>query len=320
MKRRELAGMLGAAMVAWPLAAGAQPKAVLIGGLIVGNDDAGPLQAALREELRKADYVEGRNFAFEFRSAEQKLDRLPKLAAELVGLKVDIIVALYTPCALAAQKATQQIPIVVIAANPVETGLVETLGHPGRNITGVSLMSMELHAKCVEIFHDMLPATHRVAFLGNAADPSSTLFSERVQLAGKAAGIEIAPVIIVRTPDEIGAAFEAIKKAGTDAVVVQGSLASQTVADLALKYRLAAATVPRSFAQLGGLVSYGADGPESFRRGAGFVVKILRGGNPAEMPVEQPTKFELVINLKTAKALGLTVAESFLLRADTVIQ
>jgi putative ABC transport system substrate-binding protein len=197
---------------------------------------------------------------------------------------------------------------------------VPSLSRPGGNITGVSLIAAELHGKCVELFRDMLPSVRRVAALGNAADPISKLFLEQVQLAGRTTGIEIAPAIMVHGPGEIDEAFAAMKKERADAVVVQGSLASKNTAELALTRGLPAATVPRSFAEVGGLMSYGADGPDSFRRAATFVVKILQGGKPADMPVEQPTKFELVINLKTARALGLDVPWFLQQRADEVIE
>jgi putative tryptophan/tyrosine transport system substrate-binding protein len=321
MRRRAFISLLGGAAAAWPLAAGAQQtKVYRIGALFVGNADVESLRTELREALRKSGYVEGQNLLFEFRSAEEELDRLPRLAAELVALKVDVIVAIYTPCALAVQRATREIPIVIVSGNPIETGLVPSLSRPGGNITGVSLIAAELHGKCVELFRDMLPSVRRVAALGNAADPFSKPFLEQVQLAGRTIGIEIMPAIMVRGADEIDEAFATMKKEGAGAVVVQGSLASKNTADLALKRGLPAATVPRSFAEVGGLMSYGADGPESFRRAAAFVVKILQGGKPADMPVEQPTKFELVINLKTAKALSLDVPLFFQQRADEVIE
>jgi putative tryptophan/tyrosine transport system substrate-binding protein len=321
MRRRAFISLLGGAAAAWPLAAGAQQtKVYRIGALFVGNADVESLRTELREALRKSGYVEGQNLLFEFRSAEEELDRLPRLAAELVALKVDVIVAIYTPCALAVQRATREIPIVIVAGNPIETGLVPSLSRPGGNITGVSLIAAELHGKCVELFRDMLPSVRRVAALGNAADPFSKPFLEQVQLAGRTIGIEIMPAIMVRGADEIDEAFATMKKEGAGAVVVQGSLASKNTAELALKRGLPAATVPRSFAEVGGLMSYGADGPESFRRAAAFVVKILQGGKPADMPVEQPTKFELVINLKTAKALSLDVPLFFQQRADEVIE
>jgi putative ABC transport system substrate-binding protein len=321
VKRREFITLLGGAAAAWPLAARAeQAKVYRIGALLVGNADVESLRTELREALRKSGYVEGQNLLFEFRSAEEELDRLPRLAAELVALKVDVIIAIYTPCALAAQRATREIPIVIVSGNPIETGLVPSLSRPGGNITGVSLIAAELHGKCVELFRDMLPSVRRVAALGNAADPFSKPFLEQIQLAGRTTGIEIMPAIMVHGPDEIDESLATMKKAGAGAVVVQGSLASNNTAELALKRGLPAATVPRSFAEAGGLMSYGADGPESFRRAAAFVVKILQGGKPADMPVEQPTKFELVINLKTAKALGLDVPWFFQQRADEVIE
>ena len=319
MKRRQFITLLGSA-AAWPLAARAQSKVRRIGALILGIADAESFRTELREELRKSGYVEGRNILFEFRSAEEKIDRLPALAAELVADKVDVIVALYTPCGLAAQRATREIPIVVVSGDPVGTGLVASLNRPGGNVTGVSQLAPECHGKCVELFRDMLPAARRIAALGNAVDPFSKPFLEQVLLAGKATTTEIAPVIMVRGHDEIDAAFATMKKQGADAVVVQGSLATKNSADLALEHRLPAATFTRAFAEVGGLMSYGPFGPELFRRSAVFVSKILQGGKPADIPVEQPTKFELVINLKTAKALGLTIAETFLARANTMIE
>ena len=253
MRRREFITLLGGA-AAWPLVARAQQQAKVyrIGALFVGNADVESLRTELREALRKSGYVEGQNLLFEFRSAEEELDRLPRLAAELVALKVDVIVAIYTPCALAAQQATHEIPIVIVSGNPIETGLVPSLSRPGGNITGVSLIAAELHGKCVELFRDMLPSVRRVAALGNAADPISKLFLEQVQLAGRATGIEIAPAIMVRGAGEVDEAFAAMKKEGASAVVVQGSLASKNAAELALKRGLPAATVPRSFAEVGG--------------------------------------------------------------------
>jgi putative ABC transport system substrate-binding protein len=321
MRRREFITLLGGAATAWPLAANAQQaKVYRVGALLVGNADADSFQKEVRGELRKAGYVEGQNLVLEFRSAEEKLDLLPQLAAELVAHKVDVILALYTPCAIAAQNATREIPIVIMSGDPVGTGLVPSLSRPGGNVTGVSLMAAELNAKSVELIHDMFPTVRRVAALGNAADPFSKPFLEHVQLAGRTTGIEIVLAILVRGPDEIDEAFAAINKERADAVVVQGSLSSKRTADLAIKHRLPAVTVPRSFAEAGGLMSYGLDGPDSFRRGALFVIKILQGAKPADMPVEQPTKFELVINLNTAKTLGITIPPTFLTRADEVIE
>jgi ABC-type uncharacterized transport system substrate-binding protein len=209
---------------------------------------------------------------------------------------------------------------VAISGDPVGTGLVQSLARPGGNITGVSLMAAELLGKCVELFRDILPSLRRVGALGNAADPFLKSFLEQVQLAGRTTGTEIAPIINVRGTDEIDEAFSTIKKGEADAVVVQASLQSKNVAELALKHRLPAATVPRSFAEAGGLLSYGADGPDSFRQSVALIVKILQGAMPKDMPVEQPTKFELVLNLKTAKALGIEIPGWLLSRADEVIE
>jgi putative ABC transport system substrate-binding protein len=319
--RREFIAVLGGAMVAWPLATRARQLNVhRVGVLILGIADAESFRSELREEMRKFGYVEGQNILFEFRSAEEKIALLPNLAAELVSLKVDVIVALYTPCALAAQQATREIPIVVVSGDPVGTGLVRSLDRPGGNITGVSMIAAALHGKCVELFHDMFPSIRRVAALGNAADPFSKPFIEQVLLAGRTTGIEITPAIMVHGPDEIDAAFAAMKKGDAGAVVVQASLASKNAAELAVKHLLPAATIARSFADAGGLMSYGPDALDLFRRSAVFVNKILRGAKLSDMPVEQPTKFELVINLKAAKLLSLTIPESFMVRADEVIE
>ena len=229
--------------------------------------------------------------------------------------------ALYVPCALAAKQATHEIPIVIVAADPVETGIVASLARPGGNITGVSLMSAVLVAKCVELFRDMLAATRRVAVLTNAADPLfAKLVLDHVAVAGRITGIEIQPITL-RGPDEdLDAAFAAMTKGQADAVVIQGSLSTERIANLARERRLPAASTTRAFADAGGLMSYGADGPALFRQGAKFVHRILQGQKPSDLPIEQPTKFELAINLKTAKAIGLEVPPILLSRADEVIE
>jgi putative ABC transport system substrate-binding protein len=290
-----------------------------VGALILGNADADAFRTELREGLSKAGYVEGRNVVLDIRSAQGKLELLPQLAAELVAAKVDVLVALYTPSARAAQQATREIPIVAIVANPVETGFIASLARPGGNITGVSLMAAEAHGKCVEVFADMLPSARKVAALGNASDPFTPLFLDKVHLSAKETGVEIITVT-VRGTDEIEQAFTTVAKEGAQALVIQGSLPSRTVAELALKQRLPAATFTRSFAEVGGLMSYGPNATDSFRRGVYFVLKVLEGARPADIPAEQPTKFELVINLKTAKALGISVPATLLARADDVIE
>ena len=322
MSRRKFITLLASATAAWPLAARSQPsKVVRIGALYIGLADAESFKKELRDGLRELGYEEGQNIAFEFRSAEGKLDRLPELASDLVRLKVDLIVALYVPCALAAKQATREIPIVIIAAEPIETGIVASWARPGGNITGVALMSAPLIGKCVELFRDMLSATRRIAVLTNAADPLfAKLVVNQVELSGRITGIEILP-IAVRGPDqELNTAFATIAREQVDAVIIQGSLSTKRIADLALEHRLPAASTTRGFVDAGGLMSYGADGPTMFRHSAKFVQRILQGRQPNDLPIEQPTKFELAVNLRTAKAMGLTIPETFLLRADALLE
>jgi putative tryptophan/tyrosine transport system substrate-binding protein len=320
MNRRKFITVMGGPAV-WPLMAYAQEQKMRrVGALLIGNADMETFQNELRGGLRELGYIEGQNILFEFRSAEGILDRLPGLAAELVRLKVDVIVALYTPCGLAAKDATREIPIVLLTGDPLGTGLVASLARPGGNITGLSMMAAETHGKLVELFRDMLPAIERVAVLTNAADPVfAKLVLEQVELASRITRLEIQP-ISVRGPDELEAAFATMVRERAEAVVIQGSLSTKRVADLALEHRLPAASLSRSFADVGGLMSYGADGPALFRRSALFVHKILQGNKPTDMPVEQPTKFELVVNLKTASALSIDVPLFFQQRADEVIE
>ena len=324
MRRRDFIAVVGNAAIAWPRAARAQEKKIDRVGVLLLDNAAAVLSAsflgAVRDELRKAGYVEQQNVLFDFVSAEGKIDRLPKLAAVLVASKVDLIVALLTPCAHAAQQATREIPIVAYAGDPVETGLVASLARPGGNITGVSAMTSQLHGKCVELFKDMLPSTHRIGAIINAADTSSKPILDQIQNAGKMTGIEIAPTVFVRSPGEIDAAFTAVKKEGADAVILQGSIPTKIAAELALAHRLPAATAFRPFAEAGGLMSYSVSFAEAFQMTAISAVKILHGAKPADLPVEQPTKFDLVINMKTANALGLTVPPTLIARADDVIE
>ena len=322
MKRRGFVRVFGGAAVSAPLAARAQQRQLRrVGALILGNAgaaDAG-FRTVMQEGLAKAGYVEGRDVTLDIRSAEGRLERLAGLAAELVAAKPDVIVALYTPSAHAVQQATRQIPIVAIVANLVETGMIASLARPGGNMTGVSLMAAEAHGKCVELFKDMLPSVRKIAALGNASDPFMNVLLEKIHLSGKATGIEIVDVT-VRSADEIAAAFATIAKTGAGALVMQGSLPSRTVAELALAQGLPAATFSRTFPEVGGLMSYGSIAIDSFERGAHLVVNVLRGGKPAEMPAEQPTRFELVINARTARALGLTIPPFMLARADEVLE
>jgi putative ABC transport system substrate-binding protein len=322
MKRRKFITLLGGAAAAWPLAARAQQlKLAQIGVLVLTNADGQSLTRELRLGLRDLGYSEGQNFVFQLRSSDGDVARLPQLATELVSSQVDVVVATFTPCALAAKQATTTIPIVIAAvADPVGSGLVQSLARPGGNITGFSNMAAETAGKSVEFLRDMLPSLRRVAVLANPVDPFTRPFLEQVHLAGRTAGIEIAPVAMARAPEEVDAAFATMAQERAEAVVVQGIFFSRTVADLAVKYRLPSASVLRQFAQAGGLMSYGADVPDIFRRSAVLIHRILQGTKPSDLPVELPTKFELVINLKTANALRLDVPWFLQQRADEVIE
>jgi putative tryptophan/tyrosine transport system substrate-binding protein len=321
IKRREFIMLLGGAAAVWPFAAHAQqPKVPIIGALVIGNINPDQFWREFRQGLRDLGYVEGQNIRFEFRSAEGHLARLPELAAELVRLKVDIIVTWFTPTALAAKQATHEIPIVMAeTGDPVGTGLVASLPRPGGNVTGMAAVTAELAGKSVQLIRDMLPSARRVTALANATDPFSKPFLEQIKLGGEATGTTINPVMIGNN-EEFETAFALMEKDPPDAVIVQPSLPTKRAAELALQQRLPAFSVPRWFAEEGGLMSYSAIYADLFRKAAVYVDKILKGAQPADLPVEQPTRFQLVINMKTAKAIGLTIPESFLLRADEVIE
>jgi putative ABC transport system substrate-binding protein len=321
IRRREFIVTLGGAAAIWPLVAYAQqPKVPTIGALVIGNADPEEFWRVFRQGLRELGYVEGQNIRFEFRSAEGQINRLPELAAELVRLKVDIIVTWFTPTTRAAKQATREIPIVMAdAGDPVGTGLVASLPRPGGNVTGIAGITAELSGKCIELIREMLPAARRVTALANATDPFSKPFLEQVQLAGEATGTTINPVRI-SSRAEFEATFAAMEKERPDAIIVQPSLPSKRAAELALKHHVPAVSVPRWFAEEGGLMSYSARYADLFRKTAVYVDKILKGAQPADLPVEQPTIFELVINLKSARALDLTVPPVLLMRADEVIE
>jgi putative tryptophan/tyrosine transport system substrate-binding protein len=322
LERRRFITLLGGATVLWPLASVAQQaaKVPVIGALVIGNTDPAQFWRLFRQALRDLGYVEGQNIRFEFRSAEGQADRLPELAAELVRLNVDVIVTWFTPPAQAARQATREIPIVMAdAGDPVGTGLIASLSRPGGNVTGIAAITAELAGKCVELIRDILPSARRVSALINVTDPFSKPFLENIQLGGEVTGTTINPIRISKG-EEFEAAFAEMEKKRPDAVIVQPSLPGKRAIELALKYRVPAVSVPRWFAEEGGLMSYSPRFPELFRQAAAYVDKILRGAKPADLPVVQPTRFELVINIKTAKSLGLTIPESFLLRADEVIE
>jgi putative ABC transport system substrate-binding protein len=321
MRRRDLLAYLGGAAALQPrLPRAQQAKMPTIGVLVVGSPGSERFWRLFREALRDLDYIDGQNVRFEFRSA-QEISRLPELAAELLSLKVDLIVTWFTPAATAAKQATRDIPIIMVAAgDPVGTGLIESLARPGGNVTGLSGgLGAELAGKCVELIRELLPSARRVAVLVNAPDPFSKPMLDQIRLGGAATGTAIEPIMI-HSAEELEAAFPAMEKDRPDAVIVQPSLPARRAAELALKYRIPAVSFVRGIVDEGGLMSYLAADADMYRRAAIFVDKILKGAKPADLPVEQPTRFELVINLKTAKALGLTIPPALLARADEVIE
>jgi putative tryptophan/tyrosine transport system substrate-binding protein len=321
MRRRQFVALVGGAAAAWVLAARAQqPKVPRVGVLVAGNPDPEPFWRLCGEGLRELGYIEGRNILFEFRSAAGNPNRLAELAADLVRLQVDVIVTWQTPTVRAAKQATHEIAIVMAdAGDPVGTGLIASLARPGGNITGIAGVTAELAGKSVELIREMIPSARRVAALCNGTDPFAKPFLEQIQLGGATAGIEIRPVTL-QGGEQLDGAFLQASQERSDAVIVQPSLPTRRAAALALKCRLPAVCVPRWFAEEGGLMSYCPKYADLYRQAAVYVDKILRGAQPAELPVQQPTKFELVINLKTAKALGIAVPPTLLARADEVIE
>jgi putative ABC transport system substrate-binding protein len=278
---------------------------------------------AFRRGLRALGYVEGRNIALEYRwAAEGKPDQLPDLAADLVRLRVDVILAQTGSHTLAAKRATSTIPIVMGAvSDPVGSGLVTSLARPGGNVTGSSLLAPQVAGKLLELLKEAVPEASRVAALVN---PEGSVLAQReVEAAAKVLGVQL-QLLDVRDPKDLDRAFQAATAARAQAVITIPSpffaAHRARVAELALKSRLPAVSFETGFADAGGLLSYGPNIPDSFRRAATYVDKILKGAKPADLPVEQPTKFELLVNLKTAKALGLTIPPSVLIRADQVIQ
>ena len=319
MRRRGFIRLIGGAVAAWPIVAHAQ-RTVLprIGVLVPASPE--PFWSEFRAGLRERGFVEGQNIALELRSGQGKLDRLRDLADERVRLKIEIIVAHQTPAVIAARHATSEIPIVMGGVgDPVGTGLISSLARPGGNITGLSATSAETGAKTLELIREVLPSTRHVGVLTNAVDPFSRVLADLIENGGRTLGIAIQTIGVHGVREEIDAAFTAMVNERANAVYVQGTLPRKLAVDLALEHRLPpVGTSP--LAREGGLMSYSANQNEMFRRAAFYVDRILKGAKPAELPVEQPTHFNLVINLKTAKALGLTVPATLIARADEVIE
>ena len=326
MDRRAFMGALAGGLLAAPLAAEGQQqvgKLSRIGVLMnLYSPDAHPPQA-LRQRLRDLGYVEGQNLVIDWRYQLGGTDRLAALAAELVRLKPDVIVADVTVAIRAAMQATSTIPIVMASsADAVGGGLVTSLGRPGGNVTGVTTMLAEMSAKRLQLLKEVAPNVSRVAVLWDPAIPWHRALLKEVEAAAPA--LRLQPVVIaVQNRDDLGDAFSEMTKGRVDAVFVSHTMTPRArgqMIDLAAKRRMPTMFMDRDYVAAGGLMSYGSDFSEEFRHAAEYVDKILKGAKPGDLPVEQPTKFELVINLKTAKALGVTIPASLLSRADEVIQ
>jgi len=325
MIRREFITLLGGA-AAWPLAARAQQagKVYRIGVFTQGAPLMSKTWSIFIDGLNELGWTEGKNIAFEPRYAENDLARLPELAAELVRLNVDVILAFGTLAPLAAKRASATIPIVLAnAGDPLRSGLVVSLAQPGGNVTGMSLMAPDLGGKRLELLKELLPRLSRVAVIWNAANPYSALVFEETRGAAKTLAIELQS-LEVRGPDDLGVVLDSAGRKRADALVtVEDPLTfnhRKQIADSCAKNRLPAIYGLREYADAGGLMAYGASQDDLLRRAVGYVNKILKGVKPADLPVQQPTKFELIINLKTAKALGLEIPPTLLARADEVIE
>jgi len=323
MPRRAFMAVIAGGLLTAPPVAEAQPagKVPLIGVLTFTQMNAG-LQEAFLRGLRDHGYVEGQNIRIEWRAAEGRPDRAKALAVELVQLNVDVIVANLTPAVQAAKDATSTIPIVMASAgDPVGTGFVASLARPGGNITGMTGISAELSGKRLELLRELIPSLTRVGLLINAANPFAKALVEETQVAARRTGVQL-HVVDVRRAQDVDAALLAMTKQGDGAVIVDGALTASTwrAAELAVRHRMASISNQRQFVDSGGLMFHGAQFTDVYRRAASYVDRVIKGAKPGTLPVEQPTRFELVINLRTAKALGLTIPPSLLQRADQVIE
>jgi putative tryptophan/tyrosine transport system substrate-binding protein len=325
MKRRDFINAIAGSAVAWPLAARAQqPNVPVIGFLVSGTlASHGPWVAALVQRLRELSWIEGRTVVIEYRWAEGRSEPFAEIAAEFVRLKVDVMITTGTAPTLAAKRATSVIPIVFPAAgDPVGTGLVASLARPGGNVTGLSIQTTDIAGKRLELLREIVPKLRRLAIMAHGGAPASVLEAREVREAAGKFGIE-ASSSDVRRAEDIAPAFEALKERKDALYVVIDPLLTTNkvrINALAASARLPTMYGFRELVEAGGLISYGANFPHLWRRAAEQVDKILRGAKPADLPVEQPTKFDLTINLTTAKALGLTIPPTLLARADEVIE
>ena len=326
MDRRRFLHGAGIVLLATPMAAQSQPvgNSPRVGLLFYGAPGPSPELEAFRQGLRELGYIEGQNIGIEYRFASGHVGQLPALAAELVQLKLDVIVTPGTPASVAAKKATSTIPIVFAGvADAVGAGLVTSLARPGGNITGLTSISAALGGKRLELLKGVVPKATRVATLYNPVDQSNTLVWTELQESSKPLGLTLLPHP-VRGPGDFEGAFAAMTRERAQALFVAAGVLTtehrKSLVDLAARNRIPAMWGERQFVEVGGLMSYAVNFYDEIRRAAAYVSKILKGAKPADLPVEQPTMFELVINLKTARALGLTISPSLLSRADQVIQ
>jgi putative ABC transport system substrate-binding protein len=326
MKRRQFMGFLSGAVAAWPTAVRAlEPNRIYRLGQLSGGDAFATYFAAFKDGMRDLGYIEGQNLMIEHRYADGKFERLPLLVRELLAWNPDVLLVSTTPANLAAKAATSTVPIVMVAvADPLGVGLISSLSRPGSNVTGVTNIGAELAGKRIEILKEIIPTCSKVAILINPDDQNAQRQMVSAKIAAERLAIQLDPILSIRSEADLPVAFEAAVRARSRAVIrmidpLGNALRKSTVA-LGGEYRLPVIYPFREDVLAGGLISYGTNLSDQFRQAATLVHKIFKGAKPADLPVEQPTKFELVVNLKTAKALGLDVPTSLLLRADEVIE
>ena len=326
MKRRKFITLLGGA-AGWPLVARAQQSAKVPRVGFMGNSTEAletNLVSPFRERLRELGYEDGRNIAVEYRWAEGKYERFPALVAELLAAKVDVIVTAGTPASLAVKKATTTVPVVMVAVgDPIETGLVPSLARPSGNLTGLSSIAPDLEGKRLELLREVVPKLALVGVFFNPANPFHTVSMRNASKAAEALGIKLLP-LAVRASQDLDGAFAVILKEKPDALLILADRVylheRKRITDFSLRHRLPNANAHKEMVEAGGLMSYGPSYEDMHRRAADYVDKILKGAKPGDLPIQQPTKFDLKINLKTAKALGIAVPPTLLARADEVVE